>query len=343
MDLLSGENYPMPKTDNSLALVPVNELPPSPPSQQNVLALSGMFSQNNGTSNSLHPHSAYSTSQVPSLQPPQPALHSNGSITNSGQPQYEPTPYAQGTQLNPTLTPTWNGQDAQSMNLQQQTPVYGASPQGNDSLPLPPWELQQPESSQLADTQLQMIPSSQSMGVQPQTVQSSQQPIMHSLPTQSNPMVGMYPQLMQSSQMVGMYPQPMQSGMMVGMYPQPMQSGQLMGVYPQPIQAAQMAGSYPPPLQSNQTAGMYFQPMQGGQPAYGYQQPGAQYLEQRMYGLSIYDNSRSSMTNNSSYNMPLSSYVQPNKPSKPEDKLFGDLVDMAKSKNKPNTSKLGSL
>ncbi|KAJ8637557.1 hypothetical protein MRB53_011824 [Persea americana] len=357
MDLLSGDDYTTPEAEKSLALVPVNVQPATPSSQQNILALSDMFSQNNSPANSLYSQSAYPSSQTypststyqqqQSLQPPQPAFHSNGSASYSGQPQYEQTPYTHVTNSGHGLTPAWNGQNAQSLNLQQQALIYGANSPGSNALPPPPWEAQQPENNQMEgshgqspSTQPQTMQSGQLVAWQPQPVQSRQPADMHSQQTQTGQMVGMYPQPLQSSPSMSMYPQPMQ-----GMYPQTMQGGQLVGMYPQPIQAAQMAGMYPQPMLSSQFANPYSQPMLGGQLAayggyYG-QQPGAQFLDQRMYGLSMQGNGQSLMNN---YQMPASSYVQPNKPSKPEDKLFGDLVDMAKSKPmKPSTGKVGSL
>lgn len=137
MDLLSGDDYTTPEAEKSLALVPVNVQPATPSSQQNILALSDMFSQNNSPANSLYSQSAYPSSQTypststyqqqQSLQPPQPAFHSNGSASYSGQPQYEQTPYTHVTNSGHGLTPAWNGQNAQSLNLQQQALIYGTT------------------------------------------------------------------------------------------------------------------------------------------------------------------------------------------------------------------------
>ncbi|CAA0838370.1 ENTH/VHS/GAT family protein [Striga hermonthica] len=94
-----------------------------------------------------------------------------------------------------------------------------------------------------------------------------------------------------------------------GMYPQPMQSGYMY------TQAQQMYG--------NQMGGYGYGPTYG----YGQSQPlNGQFLEQNLSGLSVSDNS---MIKSSSYPV---SYVPSGKPSKPEDKLFGDLVDMSKFK-----------
>ncbi|KAL3745283.1 hypothetical protein ACJRO7_014402 [Eucalyptus globulus] len=88
---------------------------------------------------------------------------------------------------------------------------------------------------------------------------------------------------------------------MVGLPPQPIQGGPYMGMVPQPMQIASM---YPQQLYGSQVA------------AYGYGQQGAQYLDQRMYGLSVRDDSS---LRNSSYQVSTSLYVPPMKPSKPED------------------------
>lgn len=151
------------------------------------------------------------------------------------------------------------------------------------------------------------------------------------------------PQPMGNDQMVGMYIHPITSSHMstinshvgqsqqLGLYSQPIQGGPYMGMLSQPMQAAQMASMYPQQMYGNQFAG------------YGYGQPqGAQYLDQRMYGLSVSDNNG---LRNSSYQVSSPSYVHPSsKPSKPEDKLFGDLVDMAKVKStKPTPGRAGSM
>lgn len=137
MDLLSGDDYATPEPENSLALVPVSVPPATPSSQQNILSLSDMFSHNNSPANSLYSQSAYPSSQTypststyqqqQSLQPPQSAFHSNGSVPNSGRPQYEQAPYTQVTNSDDGLTPSWNGQSAQGLNLQQQALIYGTT------------------------------------------------------------------------------------------------------------------------------------------------------------------------------------------------------------------------
>lgn len=137
----------------------------------------------------------------------------------------------------------------------------------------------------------------------------------------------------------------------------------------QPVQAEQQHPA-PPPMQPNPIGGMYAYPQyaHGGpfvaMPMYGNQMPGYVHgqhqmfydqmrnpnpnpneISQRMYGLSMHGNNY--MNAAASYQMPSSSSYLPhaaNRPQKQEDKLFGDLVNMAKSKtDKPSISKVGGL
>lgn len=96
----------------------------------------------------------------------------------------------------------------------------------------------------------------------------------------------------------------------------PIQRSQSMGI--QQIQYAQMVYMYPQQMYGNQMEGY----------AYGYGQfQNNQYLDQRMSGLSVNDG-----VSNSSASQPTQSYVPSGKPKKPEDRLFGDLVDIKKFK-----------
>lgn len=142
-------------------------------------------------------------------------------------------------------------------------------------------------------------------------------------------------------QVVGMYIQPITSSHLSAINTQVGQSQQL-GLHPQLIQGGPYMGMLSQQMPPGQMASMYAQQVYGNQLAgYGYGQPqGAQYLDQRMYGLSVSDNN--GLRN--SYQVSTSSYVPPAKPSKPEDKLFGDLVDMAKVKSaKPTPGRAGSM
>ncbi|XP_010915838.1 TOM1-like protein 9 isoform X2 [Elaeis guineensis] len=348
MDLLSGEDYNTPKSENPLALVPVGEpLAPSV-SDQNLLALVDMFPQNNtnnsngNPSNSLDLHSTLPASQThpaaPQLQlqaqqPQQSALYPNGGVPDTGVPQYE----HQGAQLNHAGS-TWNGQVAQGLNPQQQTLGYDASDQAG-ALPPPPWETKTVQSNQLPNLQPQIMESGQLGGMFPQ-------------PTPGNQLGSMHPQLLPGGQFGGLQPQPMQtlqSSQFVGIYPSLMQNSQLGGFYSQPVLGGQMAGMHQIPMQGSQLT-LYGYGLQPGAQFYDQRRPmylsaGANELAQRMYGLSMQGNS-TYMNMTPSYQTPTSSSYQKqsSKPPKPEDKLFGDLVNMAKSKPiKPSANKIGSL
>ncbi|KAL0407763.1 UNVERIFIED_CONTAM: TOM1-like protein 9 [Sesamum radiatum] len=110
------------------------------------------------------------------------------------------------------------------------------------------------------------------------------------------------------------------------------------GPNPQPMQSGQMVYMYPQQMYSNQMAAY------GYGYSYGYgqgQQQNAQFLEQSMSGLSMRDDiSRRNSTNSVS----TTSYIPSGKPSKPEDKLFGDLVDISKFKpGKTTPGRAGSM
>ncbi|GMI89318.1 hypothetical protein HRI_002601100 [Hibiscus trionum] len=323
MDLLSGDDFNSPKADNSLALVSLGEPQPqqaTPASQQNALVLFDMFSDGSNTSNSVNTQSSGLAGQTNPLTPQiqqqqQQNFHANGTAPNMGAPQYEQT-YAQGT------VPAWNGQLVQQ-HQQQPSPVNGAP--DSDSLPPPPWEAQAADSSALAGAQHPQSMVTQGpmhMGSDQMAGMYMQQPITTGhLPTLNN-------HAAPGNQFAGYQPQPIQGApQYMGMLPQqmPMYPGSM---YPQQMPAGQMGLMYPQ------------QQMYGNQMgAYGYgQQP---YLDQQMYGLSIRDDNA---LRNSSYQVPTSSYTPPSKPSKPEDKLFGDLVNMAKTKStKPTPGRAGSM
>ncbi|KAF8393383.1 hypothetical protein HHK36_021626 [Tetracentron sinense] len=315
MDLLSGEDFNSPTAGNSLALVPVGEpQPTSPVSEQNILALSDMFSQGNNTtsftdqkntntsffnSQSSYPAGqTYSlTSQVQqqqNLQSPQPTLYLNGNAPNNGLPQYEQSSYTNGT-----------------------NPVYDA--QSSGAFPPPPWEAQPMDGNQLVG------------GHYPQPMQVSQFVLTHSQPAQNS----MHPQPLGNNQVAGMYIQPITSGQLSAIHNQTIHNNQLVGHH-QLIQGGQMMGMLPQPMQVGHLGSIHQQQMYSNQFAgYGYgQRQEAQFIEQRMYGLSQRDDNAS---RNSSYQVSTSSYLPPSKPSKPEDKLFGDLVDMARLKPDKHT------
>ncbi|XP_073108889.1 TOM1-like protein 9 isoform X2 [Elaeis guineensis] len=331
MDLLSGEDFSKPTSENSLALVPVTDLvdgSASSGTEHNILALSDIFSQNSNNSNkptnAFDSNTAYPASQTyPAvaqlqLEPQQSTYYSNGNVPNSGVAQYEQAAYIQGTQLN-QANPAWNSQSSHGLSSQQQA-TYNTNDQGG-ALPLPPWEAHTVHNNQ---------------PIEPQQMQSGQlEGGIHPQPIQSSHLGGMHPGLIQNNQRIGMPTPPMQSNQLGGLYSQPIQGGQFAGMQQQLMQGVQWIdygyGQQPVAQYYNQ------------RPLYPYVGPNE--ISQRMYGLSLQDNN-SYMNTNSSYPISTSTFnsQQSHRPSKPEDKLFGDLVSLAKSKqNKLNGNKLGSL
>ncbi|KAM7277074.1 hypothetical protein ACFE04_018940 [Oxalis oulophora] len=327
IDLLSGDDYASPKAENSLALVPVGEPQPTTPSnQENALVLFDMFGNtnsptpvNNQPSNLGAATSSFPSQvqQNPNFQAQEAGFYQNGNVPN-----------VQGT--NPT---TWNGQFSQPQ--QTASPTYEGA-QSSGAFPLPPWEVQQVDNGQVAGTpyppqpQLQVtqvvVANSQPMpsGGYPQ---AAQQPMTHDqLVYFQSIQRGNMPQTMNSQgyQNHNQFGMPPQQSMQGG-------GGPYMGMqYPQQQMQVGQMGMYPQQMYANQMAAAGY--------GYGQQQPGAQYLDQRMYGLSVKDDS--SLRQSSS----VPSYAPPMRPSKPEDKLFGDLVDLTKFKPTKSTSgRAGSM
>ncbi|KAH7840511.1 hypothetical protein Vadar_017893 [Vaccinium darrowii] len=340
MDLLSGDDFNSPTAVNTLAIVPVGEPQPVSPiaNHQNALALVDMFSQSNNNQPLSSAGLGYSSmppqyqQQQQNFQPPQNSVYPNGSGSNMMAPQYEQSLYTQGANS------AWNGQI--SPQQQPPSPVYGA--QSSSSLPPPPWEAQVPtDNSQLEGSQY-LPPGVQATPVgvthaqpMPSGIHQGSQfmgtnQVYNNQGMQSNhQQLGVYPQQMQSGQM-GVYPQQMQSA-----HPQQMQSGQ-MGIYPQQMQSGQMGYMYPQQMYNNQMGGY------GHGYGYGQQQQNTQFIEQRMSGMTFRDDGA---LRNSSYQPTTpTSYVPSGKPSKPEDKLFGDLVDISKFKpTKTPPGRAGSM
>lgn len=162
--------------------------------------------------------------------------------------------------------------------------------------------------------------------MQPQSpMQMGQMPMQNGqpgfLPQQQQQMVqgAQYPGMQYQQGLTGQYGPPGQ----YGMYPQQMAmyGNQMMGY-----------GGYM--QQPAQDASQYYGQM--GQQMYGYgaNMGGTNDISQRMYGLSVQDKTGgygagSGLSYGSSTPM-----VPSSRPAKPEDKLFGDLVSMAKSKPK---------
>ncbi|KAH1203107.1 TOM1-like protein 9 [Glycine max] len=325
-DLLSGDDYNSPKADSSNALVPLGEQPTaSPVSQQNALVLFDMFSNGNNAPTSVNsqpPHPANVAGQTSPYAPQfqqqqtvtsQGGFYPNGNAPNAGSPQqYEQSLYTQNT------GPAWNGQVAQQQQQQPPSPVYGTQ---SGSLPPPPWEAQPAadNGSPLAGAQYpHMQNSGHPMG--PQTMGNDQGVGMYMQPNANSHMSGMNNHV--GSNQMGLQPQHMQgvAGPYMGMAPHQMQGGPVM---------------YPQQMYGNQFMGYGYDQRQGVH----YQQQGVPYIERQMYGMSVRDDS--SLRN--PYQASTTSYAPSGKPSKPEDKLFGDLVDMAKVKPKPTPGRAGSM
>ncbi|CAN1161993.1 TOM1-like protein 9 [Linum perenne] len=369
MDLLSGDDFSSPKSDTSLALVPVGETQPAgSPSQQNALVLFDMFSDNqpNGVNNP--PNAAnvqqpthldgqnnpmtqqYQQQQQQNFQSPDSGMYPNGTTPNSGSPRYEQSPFMQAA------VPAWNGQLVQQQQ-QPASPVYGS--QSGGSLPPPPWEAQAAADGLGSPVGGSQYPS------QPMAV--TQVVVTHSQPLASamNPMGGMG-----NDPGVGIYIQPGSNGLPMspmgnqgagqvnpyfGMQQQPQGGGQYMGMgmgmVPQQMQGGgggyMNPSMYPQYQQQQQQQAMMYNQMQagkyggGGGGMYGQQQPQQltpqqqRYLEQKMYAMSMRDDSSMRSSNTAGgYGMSSNSQslVPSAKPAKPEDKLFGDLVDLTKFK-----------
>ncbi|KAL2318213.1 hypothetical protein Fmac_032089 [Flemingia macrophylla] len=318
-DLLSGDDYKSPKADTSNALVPLGEQQPAGPvSQQNALVLYDMFSNGNNEPKSVDTQlpqpvnvSGESGPFAPQFQQQQTVIsqggfYPNGNVPNAGSPQYEQALYTQST------GPAWNGQVAQQQ--QPSSPGYGAPTQSSGSLPPPPWEAPPADNG------------SPVVGTQYPHVQNAAHPAGH--------------QVMGNDQGIGMYMQPHTNSHMSAINNHV--GSHQMGLQPQHFRG--VAGPYMG-MASHQMQGgpiMYPQQMYGNQfMGYGYEpQQGVPYIERQMYGMSVRDDS--GLRN--PYQVSTTSYAPSGKPSKPEDKLFGDLVDMAKVKPKSTTpGRAGSM
>ncbi|CAK8570228.1 unnamed protein product [Lathyrus sativus] len=356
-DLLSGDTYDSPKADTSLALVPLGEQhAASPVSDQNALVLFDMFSNGDNAPTSVNTQptqqanvAGQSGQFTPQFQQQQTFIsqggfYPNGSVPNAGSPQYEQSLHTQST------GPAWNGQIPngnvpnvgspqyeQSLHTQSTGPVWNsqvaeqqqpASPYGaqnNGSLPPPPWETQpadngnpvagaqypqQPQVGHMAMTHVQGAANHQ----MPQAMGYGQAGGMY-IPNVNNHMSANNNHF--GSNQLGMHPQHMQGG-----------AGHYMGMASHQMQGGPAVSMYPQQMYGNQFVG------------YGYgqqqQQHGVPYIEQQMHGMSVRDDSYLRNSNQVS-NVPSG------KPSKPEDKLFGDLVNMAKVKPKPSPGRAGSM
>ncbi|KAF3328729.1 target of Myb protein 1-like protein [Carex littledalei] len=345
MDLLSFD-FDTPETAptnaSSLALVPVTD--PLSASNSNLnaasspgdlLALVEMYPQNNSAP-TTDPSANMMGSQpfgVNAIQPqqqlpPQPGIYANGAVAPNSMANHVATSLDQAApQLNQPALP-WHGQMV-PQGMSPRSPTVEYNNQG-EAFPLPPWETQLDQPSQTLAVQpggMQMQPGATGQGgptMQPQSpMQMGQMPMQNGqpgfLPQQHQQMVqgAQYPGMQYQQGPTGQYGPPGQ----YGMYPQQMTmyGGQMMGY-----------GGYM--QQPVQDASQYYGQM--GQQMYGYgaSMGGTNDLSQRMYGLSVQDKT-GGYASGAAYSS-STPMVPSSRPAKPEDKLFGDLVSMAKSKPK---------
>ncbi|KAI3826088.1 hypothetical protein L1987_00130 [Smallanthus sonchifolius] len=305
-DLLSGDNFDSPNASNSLAIVPVGETQPTTPVSQ-PNALALVDMFSSQTQQP--PNMSAQQPQTQYMPPQQPSFYPNGNVANAVPPQNEPW-----SQYNQGNNPVWNGHTAQQQQ-QPPSPGFGAATSGG--LPPPPWEAQPADDPLAGDT-----------------TQYSQPP--HGLPTPVNNNMNMNNHMPpMNNHMPPMNNQPVYTNQI------PQQQFQV-GVFPQ----QPMAYMYPQQMYNNQMG----QPSgYGGGYGYGYgyeQQQNAQYIDQRMAGMSMRDDSYLKTTVYTGPSMANASYVHvpSSKPQKAEDKLFGDLVDFAKVKpNKTTPGRAGSM
>ncbi|KAL9659784.1 hypothetical protein QQ045_024593 [Rhodiola kirilowii] len=193
---------------------------------------------------------------------------------------------------------------------QEEPGVYGS--EGSGALPPPPWEIQQEENDETAGSQQQQYGMQMTQAIET------------------------YPQQHPDS----MQPHPFGANPGMAMYLQPMPNGQMGMVYYQPIQTTPRMKTpegfigNPKLMQAAQAASLYAQSMAGNQfQAYG---SVPQYPVQAIYGMPCAD--QSAINNTLYQTQPSASSSAPmRRPSNgAEDKLFGDLVNLAKVK--PKTS-----
>ncbi|XP_052210801.1 TOM1-like protein 9 [Diospyros lotus] len=310
IDLLSGDDFNSPSAKNTIAISPAGGHQPINPvaNQQNALALVDMFSQidHNQPVSLVGRTYTYQQQQQQqhNFQSPLTSVHPDGIGPNMIVPQDEQSLYTQGAN-------SWNGQI--SSQQQPPSPVYGA--ESSSSLPPPPWEAQPTDDDPLEGSQYHQPTK---VG---QEVATESQPMFNGLHQGYRPMGG-------DDQVAGMYIQQTPSGHLPAFGDQADHNNQLVGLHPQAACDGQSMGVCPQQMQSGQMHFMYQQMYSSQMGGYGYgygQQQNDQFLELGMSGLSV-RNDRSL----NSYQTPALSYVPSGKPSRPEDKLFGDLVAIAK-------------
>nr|GMD83891.1 target of Myb protein 1-like isoform X1 [Ipomoea batatas] len=270
IDLLSGDDLSSLPAENSLAIVPVGEpQPASPAFQQNDLALIDMSSL------SSNPQSTYpgcqkyplppQFPQQQNLQSPESSLYANRNASGTMSPQYEQSPYPQGSNA------LWNGHITQQEH--PASPVYGgfliffinffflnfpsfenlyfnllAGSQDNGAFPAPPWEAETTDSNSMCGSPC-MYQNNQVLGGSPnslsmQTNQFAGSP--HAFQMQNNQLGGSPHALQMQNNQLGGSPHTL-----------PVQNNQLGGSpHALPVQNNQLGGSpHALPVQNNQLGG----------------------------------------------------------------------------------------
>ncbi|KAL1552420.1 TOM1-like protein 9 isoform X2 [Salvia divinorum] len=289
---------------NALALVPVGQPQPTSPIASQHNALALVDMFSDSNSNQQQTPVGHAYPSPSQFQQPQ----------DSRAPQ--PSAYPNGT---------WNGQVTQ----QQQPPSPGYGAQVSDSLPPPPWEAQ--------------LDSSLPAANQPQQMQATQGVVNHAQPSSSGAYVTGPQPMAHDQAALGVYNggqfTAMQSNQMQGLHPHPMQNPQQPSVmYPQQMQPTTQMGYMYHPQQ------MYNHQMPAGYGyGYGYGQGQGQNQMQNAY-FAQQTISAMSVRDDSGLRNPASNILPSGRPARPEDKLFGDLVDISKFKpGKTTPGRAGSM
>ena len=200
----------------------------------------------------------------------------------------------------------------------------------NGDIPPAPWEIKR--STNPFDDDRPVGTALQPESMQPQQLQVSQQGngFMPAQPMPRGQPGGLQLQPVGGTQLGPPQPQPMQLNMQYGLMHPSMQMNQGMVMYPQQAFGGGYYGMNQQQLYGVQISGNGY-----GQPSGGYYIPNAAYayasaneLSQRMNSLSVQNGGSNGTT--------------ANKQSRPEDSLFGDLLSIAKMKQrKPAAGKVG--
>ncbi|PKA59055.1 hypothetical protein AXF42_Ash001148 [Apostasia shenzhenica] len=312
MDLLSGDDYKAPAAD-LMSLVPVSQPVTSPSSYRHSLALVDLFPQNHTNNSNVNASGPFRSSATYPFSQTQsnatPSQHQK--LPRLAQ---QPAVYLNGGFSNVAASQFGQAGYVQGTQIILSNPTRNGQQQSFDSgmasgLPPPPWAPQ---------------------SVQPQAILTNQMGMINTTMMHTNP-VRSFDSMTQS------YP--------IG------------GLSSPSPPATQITGMLPQAFLSNHFGTMYFPQMQFGHVAGAYPRHGGSHVylpRQHLYGMQapFYDQMGTSFQfpgsnhlSSSSYQLRSSSFYSPqsNKSQKQEDKLFGDLVSMAKAKTSTsNISKVGS-